>query len=195
MAIYFSAIFSENIDKGKHKGDKMSTIDISSIIAAISSTASIIYLLYKEFRTKPKLKIVGIWRDPTNGSPPGIGQKNPDGTYSLSIVVEVRNDGENSLISCYGFAQTDVESRPLYDWMSYERDLGLGKLDRYGVEPYKVFDLSSHSSKSLRTGIKASSENSYIKVVVKCGKLRREKLISSITTLTFPKEPLPISAR
>lgn len=107
--------------------------DISSIIAAISSSVSLAYLLYREFKTKPRLKTVNVWRDPTSGcSPPGKGQTNSDGTYSLSIVVEVRNEGGVDLMECYGYAQTDVESRPLYDWMSYERDLSLGKMDRFG---------------------------------------------------------------
>jgi hypothetical protein len=169
--------------------------EIASVIAAISSTISLAYLIYKEIKTRPKLKIRGVWRDPSSGgSPPGKGQINEDGTYSLSIIVEVSNEGETDLNGCYGFMKTDVESRPLYDWMSYEKDLGSGKIDRFGAEPYKIFSLSAHTSKVLRTGVKASSEKASIEVVVKCGKLSDRKKIRSIATLTYPEELLPVSA-
>ncbi|MGQ9469979.1 MAG: hypothetical protein ACUVTD_09240 [Nitrososphaerales archaeon] len=173
----------------------MSITEVASLIAAASSTASIVYLLYKEFKTKPKLKIKGIWRDPSSGvSPPGKGQINPDGTYSFSVIVEVANDGDTPLNRCYGFVKTKVETRPLYDWMSYEKDLGLGKSDRFGAEPYKVFDIPPGTSKVLRTGIKASSEKASMEVVIKCGKLKDRKVVQSIMSLTFPSEPLPVSA-
>jgi hypothetical protein len=173
----------------------MSIEEIASIVAAVSSTISLAYLIYKELKTRPKLKIKGVWRDPsTGGSPPGKGQVNEDGTYSLSIIVEVSNEGGTDLNGCYGFVKTDMESRPLYDWMSYEKDLGSGKMDRFGAEPYKIFNLPAHTSKVLRTGVKASSEKVGMEIVVKCGKLSDQKKIQSIETLTYPEEPLPVSA-
>jgi hypothetical protein len=79
----------------------MSISEVASLIAAFSSTASILYLLYKEFKMRPKLKIKGVWRDPSSGGyPPGKGQINEDGTYSLSIIVEVSNEGETDLNGC-----------------------------------------------------------------------------------------------
>jgi len=164
------------------------------MIAAISSTASFIYLIYKGFKTKPKLKIKGVWRDPSSGSPPGKGQINPDGTYSFSVIAEVVNAGGVDLKWCYGFVRTDIESRPLYDWMSYEKDLGSGKVNRFGAEPYKTFDLPSRTSKVLRTGVKASSQKVPIEVIVRCGRVEDRKLIPSIESLSFPEELLPISA-
>lgn len=191
MAVCSCIAFTENIDK--KKVIKMSIIDISSIIAAISSTILLVYQLYKELKARPRLKIVGIWRDPSSGgSPPGKGQINPDGMYSFSFVVEVRNNGGVDLNECFAYAQTDIEKRSLYAWMDYEKDLASGKTDRFGVEPYKIFNIPAHASKILRTGIKAPSEKASLKVVVRCGKIKDEKIVS-ITTLVTPKEKLPVS--
>jgi hypothetical protein len=77
--------------------------------------------------------------------------------------------------------------------MSYVKDLGLGKMDRFGAEPYKVFNLLAHTSKVLRAGVKASSEKVGMEIVIKCGKFSDRKKIQSIAALTYPREPFPIS--
>jgi hypothetical protein len=86
--------------------------------------------------------------------------------------------------------QTDVETKPLYDWSSYEKDMNRYGRDPLGVEPYKIFDLPANTSKILKGGIKASSGKVGMRIIVKCGDLKDEKEVFSIDSLKVFELPI-----
>lgn len=165
--------------------------DILSGTAAAGSIFTALFLLINWYRSLPRVKVDGIWRDPSaNIRPRGEGETDNDGNYRLSLLIKISSHTSTELRDCYVHYKTDVQKDYFLDWGAYMEHLGRGENDTFGAGTFKIFTLPPYSSKILRGGVICSSGNAPLNIRIVLGGKEIEKTIDHIASLEMaPSQP------